>query len=136
MKSRTFLVCFEPMRLLPAKWEAKQHCFFKFDYYEGLAHVAEAMRWREQQLAEYTQRLDRAITELDIEHQVRNIKAIETHTDRLIEEGLSMQFYYVHDDMATAGDFMQKLLPPGEITNLKLAFLHHRGAWYTGVASE
>jgi hypothetical protein len=136
--SRTFVICFEPMRLLPLSQKNNWHHFWKFDYFNMVANAAELMRWRQQQLDKEAHTLSttksacRAAAE---ERFAMNLAAIESHVEVQMDQQTDLEFLYYHiqEDLATIGDWMQKLLPPGEIEGLHLAYMHRRGMWYTGV---
>jgi hypothetical protein len=125
------------MKLLHSIEKARLRCFFNFDYYDSLGVAVEVLRYRSNVLLEVQRNIE-AITDpakrfAAIERQVKNIKAIENHTDRLIEERVGLAFIHLTQEIIEIAMIMEKQFPPGEISDLQLAFLHRRGAWYTGV---
>lgn len=132
------MICFEPMRLLPPSKRDKWHRYWKFDYFNTVAAAAELMRWRQRELDRYLDRLSKAdpsVTNIDEEWFKRCVTTIELHVDRGLEDVIDLEFLHdgIQEDLAEIGDWMQKLMPPGNIEGLHLAFMHRRGMWFSGV---
>jgi hypothetical protein len=119
--SRTFLACFSPEDLLPRDPVLRKQYRYDMDYFDSLSIAAEAMRLRAWNLTHSKKRTD------------KHYKAIDDIAHGQIEERVGFKYVHIEEILAERGEYMQRLLPMGDISDMRLHCLHERGAFYTGV---
>lgn len=120
--SRTFFACFRPEDLLPRDPELRKQYRFDMDYYDTLSSAAEVMRLRAWNLSRRTSA-----------EPCKYVESVESMAAAAIDEVTCFKYQHLHETLKEKGDHIQRLLPPGDISGMRLCYLHWRGAYYTGV---
>jgi len=130
---RTFVICYEPMRLLPPSQKDQWTRYWNSDYIGALATVVLLMRMRELEIDRLHKRYES--NTITTESLSKGLAVIEHHVDLEVEKviGPVLLNDSTHDEVIAIGDAMQKLMPAGELEAVELAFFHRRGMWFTGV---
>lgn len=123
--SRTFLACFRPDDLLPIDPVLKKQYRYDMDYYDSLSAAVEAMRLRAWNISNRLSRQAKITPSF--------IEGLDTAAHLEVDRLTSFRYQHLHETIVEKGEFIQRLLPPGDICDMRLCFLHHRGVYYTGV---